>query len=671
MRPQLAIAVALALTGCNRATAAEVTVYRDGYGVPSIVANTLNDGMYGVGYAQAQDRAERIAMTYKLARGRMSEINGRGAMLQDGLIRGLGIEEYAEKYAASMPAEQRAMIQAYVDGANKALDGQKGKIPAWIEHFTLVDVLSLAQLANIAFPLQSLQNMLGAGVGSNQFAIDGKHTSTHHPILSLDPHVGIDGQNTISWHEFGFYADGINFRGIAIPGLPVGVAGHNDRVAWSETNNDPVLYNLFTVKTNPVNSKQYSYHGEWRNFETKAVELKYLDGGTLHSFKQSVKMTAWGPMVPLTSYAVRFTTVGDFAAVEEGIRMMRAKNVDDLRNALGLLGLSMWNIVAADVEGNILYQFNAHIPHRDSSIDWRRPVDGSLATTAWGDKLWTTDELPHAKNPASGLLINCNSAPWLTTLGDEISKIWPRDISTYGSTTRYARLAELLKDQRRISPERAMQIATDTQVPDAKPTADRFVLYGDGKLPEVHVMDKWNGRADADSVGTALYVAWLEQRPTNAALAREATAGNSWRADQTAQALKDLSAAAEKLKKSFGRVDVKWGQVLRLIRGDKQVPAGGFGYIAGVGAAVRPTTGAPQPDGTIRANFGSSTRMIVSLDPNGVKSWSVLPYGNSEVVTSPHWTDQMELYANGKYKPDAFGEAAVKAVAKETLRLNH
>ena len=55
-----------------------VTIYRDKFGVPSVVADRLPDAIYGLGYAMAQDNAEQMARNFKQARGRRAEVDGRG-----------------------------------------------------------------------------------------------------------------------------------------------------------------------------------------------------------------------------------------------------------------------------------------------------------------------------------------------------------------------------------------------------------------------------------------------------------------------------------------------------------------------------------------------------------------------------------------------------------------
>src|SRR5207247_11213307 len=113
-------------------------------------------------------------------------------------------------------------------------------------------------------------------------------------IICIEPHLPWEG--ILAWYEFEMECDEFKFRGITLPGLPFGVMGHTDKVAWCMTNNDPDLWDFYTVTTNPDNRAQYSFHGEWRNFEDVSFELRYRDGGELKSQPFRARRTAWGPM---------------------------------------------------------------------------------------------------------------------------------------------------------------------------------------------------------------------------------------------------------------------------------------------------------------------------------------------------------------------------------------
>ena len=73
----LAVTVAL-LAGGAAAVAAQVTVHRDPWGVPHIVADTEEAGFYGLGYAQAEDQLEFILNMFLAGRGELAAAFGDG-----------------------------------------------------------------------------------------------------------------------------------------------------------------------------------------------------------------------------------------------------------------------------------------------------------------------------------------------------------------------------------------------------------------------------------------------------------------------------------------------------------------------------------------------------------------------------------------------------------------
>jgi acyl-homoserine lactone acylase PvdQ len=90
MRRLKTLLVLLVLTASTRAAgtdplAAQVTIYRDNYGVPHIVGETEEATFFGYGYAQAEDHLERMMIQYRDAQGRRAEVQGFQA-LGDGYL---------------------------------------------------------------------------------------------------------------------------------------------------------------------------------------------------------------------------------------------------------------------------------------------------------------------------------------------------------------------------------------------------------------------------------------------------------------------------------------------------------------------------------------------------------------------------------------------------------
>lgn len=652
---------------------AQVTIYRDSFGLPSVSGAALPDAIYGLGYAMARDNAVAMARNYKQARGRLSEVDGKSQLFTDGFLQSLGLEEAAAKKAAELTGEQAALIKSFCAGANKALSEERAQIPEWIEPFTPTDVLALAQLANCAFPLEDIASQLLPGMGSNQFAVGATRSATGHAILSADPHLLWSGP--LLWYEFSLYSRDIRFHGITLNGLPFGVMGHTDKIAWCMTNNDPRLWALYTVTTSADHPGQYNFHGEWKDFENTKITLKYRENGVLKSQQQTAKRTLWGPMVPFRSQALHLSLVGVWDQLDESLRMARAQNAAQFRAALAPRGISMWNIVYADTKGSIGYQYNARVPKRDETFDWSKPVSGADPRTKWGD-LWTLDELPHVENPKSDLLINANSTPWLTPQGDEIKpNAWPSYVTSYGPTTRYERIAAELSTDHRVSPQNAMRYATDTLVPDARRAISALPrrITGDTAADyaaALAVLRSWNGRADLEARGCALYLYWMLADKNMSGLVRKAASGTAWTTGETSAAEAALLAAAGRMKKQYGKLDVAWGEVHVSRRGSAEIPVTGLGYFlpGDKTATVTPNFG-PLTNGKINCIGGSSFRMIVDLDPAGVHSWSILPYGDSQDPANPHYADQMTFFGRGEYKDTLFGLNRIKREATSKLEL--
>lgn len=126
-----------------------------------------------------------------------------------------------------------------------------------------------------------------------------------------------------------------------------------------------------------------------------------------------------------------------------------------------------------------------------------------------------------------------------------------------------------------------------------------------------------------------------------------------------------LREVVDALMKGFGRIDPPLGDVQRLIRGTVDLPAYG-----GTDALRAATVWEPQDDGRMRVRHGDSFIMLVNWDKTGkVWSKSIQPYGSAtNRPGSPHYTDQMKLFMDRKFKPVHFEWAEAVATAKRRYR---
>ncbi|NJN53738.1 MAG: hypothetical protein HC804_02640 [Anaerolineae bacterium] len=115
--------------------------------------------------------------------------------------------------------------------------------------------------------------------------------------------------------------------------------------------------------------------------------------------------------------------------------------------------------------------------------------------------------------------------------------------------------------------------------------------------------------------------------------------------------------AVASLVEHFGRVDVPWQEVNRLVRGSVDVGMGGGPDI------VHAVYGQLQEDGRLHGFVGDSYVMLVQWDADGrLTSQSIHQFGSATShPESPHYADQAPLFANRQLKPVWLTEAEIRA----------
>src|SRR2546423_15527795 len=100
-----------------------------------------------------------------------------------------------------------------------------------------------------------------------------------------------------------------------------------------------------------------------------------------------------------------------------------------------------------------------------------------------------------------------------------------------------------------------------------------------------------------------------------------------------------FAAAVVDVKRRYGAIDVAWGDVHRVRRGDVDVPVGGCSSDEG---CFRVLTYRNDPDGKLEANGSDGWILAVEFgdEPRG---YSVLAYGESPNPKSPYFADQAAM----------------------------
>jgi penicillin amidase len=124
----------------------EVQVYRDEYGIPTIIAENRNDLFFAQGYEYARDRLWQAEFFRALAHGELSTLLGDVQNMTDNdkFLRTLSFERAAKQSWDKTNPTYQGYVQRYVDGLNQYIDDHENNLPVEFQ------ILSL----NLANPFQ-------------------------------------------------------------------------------------------------------------------------------------------------------------------------------------------------------------------------------------------------------------------------------------------------------------------------------------------------------------------------------------------------------------------------------------------------------------------------------------------------------------------------------------
>lgn len=195
----------------------------------------------------------------------------------------------------------------------------------------------------------------------------------------------------------------------------------------------------------------------------------------------------------------------------------------------------------------------------------------------------------------------------------------------------------------------------------------------------LQLIERWDNTASPESRGSVLFEEWWAtysglRRTERAFYPDEKRFARVWSAADplntpsgladTARAVESFTQAVTETKRRYGSIDVTWGDIHRVRRGDVDVPVGGCGNDLG---CFRVLGYARDTDGKLVANVGDGWVLAIEFD-DIPRAYSVLAYGESRLPASPWFSDQAAMFAKGEMKKVAFTKADVDAAAKLRYR---
>ena len=354
-------------------------------------------------------------------------------------------------------------------------------------------------------------------IGSNNWALNGKLTSSGKPLLANDPHLGLSAPAI--WYMAHLEAPGLNVIGASLPGIPGVVLGRTDKFAWSFTNTGPDVQYLYIEQLDPKNPGVYRGPDGPLPF-TVRQEIIDIKGEVSQRFL--VKETQHGPVISESyarakriidtnryALALRWTALDvENQSVAGLLDMNHAKDLDAFKKALRKNYAPMQNVVMADVDGNISYQAAGVAPKRTL----HQGLYGVAPALGWEKQYdWTGyvpfEQLPNSNNPDANWIATANQKILASNDPNPLTGDWELP-------TRYDRIAELItgKSNHDIASMKSMQ--ADTLSLGATPLLELFKST-QSKHPLAQqtseLIKNFDGDMRVNSSSALIFNAWVDQ----------------------------------------------------------------------------------------------------------------------------------------------------------------
>jgi acyl-homoserine-lactone acylase len=650
-----------------QATRYHARIQRDHYGVPHISGPTDPDVAFGLAFAHSEDDFATIQVAALTARGQLAGVEGAKGAVTDYLVRLLKVREtVASQYDTALPADARAVMQAYADGVNyyAALHPEKvepGLLPMTGEDVATGFVFRTPffygldhVITNIMAPAPKASQVAMTGslpIGSNGIAVAASKSAdgaTRLLVNSHQPYVGL-----VAWYEAVLDSgEGWHVAGGFFPGSPFMLHGHNAHLGWANTVNAPNVSTVYRLDVNPANPEQYRLDGAWKNFEKgdAAIRVKIF-GPLVWTVHRPLLWSVQGPVFKTDHgmFAVRYAGMGEARQSLQYYRLNKAANREEWSAAMRLQSLPSINYIYADEKGNIGYVYNGQFPIRAEGRDWTEVQPGDRSDLIWHGYL-PFERVPQIWNPESGYVFNSNNTPFQATGVEDALK--PADFNaTMGiqtdMTNRAYRAQETFGTDAAITAEAFRAYKFDITYSDRSDLGREIIEVvkidpgSDNDLSAAQALLKgWDRRTNIASRAAALAV-----------LMRTEAAHSDSHPDVSP--IDALRHAIKTLKTRFGRIDPEWGQLNRIRRGKLDLAIDGGPDI------YRAVYGVAQQDGTLTAAAGDTFIMFVTWDKTGaLSSDSINQFGSATLDShSPHYADQTPLFVAMKTKPVLFTES--------------
>lgn len=696
--------------------AKQVTIIRDNWGVPHIYGKTDANVVFGLMYAQCEENFKGIERNYLYQLGKQAEVDGESNLYTDVQLQLIADSADAIKEYKSSPLWFKKLMDAFADGINYYLYKHPETRPQVLKHFepwyalmftdgsvaaTITGGITLNETKRFyadsasakygAIQLEKLpsveERVFDREIGSNGFAIGPKKSASGHAMLYINPHVPFYFRSEVQLVS----EEGLNTYGAVTWGQFFIYQGFNAHCGWMHTSSNADVADAYTEKiTKKGNNFFYEYNGQQNPVTQRDLVINCKKGDKVEPVKITGYYTHHGPVLGSRNgqWLSLKANNRSYEALLESWLITKANTYNEYVKAMNLLQNATNNTVYADDKGNTVFWYGNFMPKRDPKLDWTQAVDGSTPATEW-QGLHPLNEIVQVRNPAGGWIQNCNATPFASAGKDSpVAKNYPAYMAPDGQNYRGINAVKLLDNNEKLTLEGMIAkgydrylAAFDVLLPPLFKAYEAATPEQKSKLTApVELLKQWDRRASITSAATTLGVEYgtlvfaLMPRPASS----EAGTYQTERVNQLLQSTKPeqliqyLTEATDNLTKRYGTWNIAWGEVNRYQR-----PADGVSFDDNKpslpSASVASTFGqlpsfVSRPANGTQKRYGYSGNSFMAAVEFGpkVRAKSLITGGQSFNPASKNFTDQAQMYLDGKFKDVLFYKEDVLKHAKST-----
>ena len=363
-------------------------------------------------------------------------------------VKRAGIERDLLRFA---PATNATTTDAYpAQGLKSYKPGQKGSSPAPGQKGSKMSKAVLAQrvvreaaVKRYLDAVKKVRDLLAdEGFGSNNWGVMPSKSATGHTLIASDPHLNLTAPSIFYPVSMSVKSDAesLEVGGVAFPGIPGIILGHNANVAWGAT---VAGYDVSDAYEEQLSADGKSVKLDGQDVAIEVIEEPIVVQGKDQPLVYKVQYVPHhGPILPVIgpdhqvldpdpatgAISIKWTGLEATDEVAAVFSLLHAKDVDEAYASLQQFGVGAQNWMIGDTSGNVLWTSHARVPTRDpKAFTWDAATyDGTIPCFVLpgdGTAEWTgflADGLvPWVKNPEKGYVSTANNDPIGDTLDND------------------------------------------------------------------------------------------------------------------------------------------------------------------------------------------------------------------------------------------------------------